>query len=186
MLSLNVLRKLLASEIVPHIEDSNTKHAAVLIVIYGQDLKIIMTQKPITMQQHAGEISFPGGKVAEDDEDLLDTAIRETLEEISLQVMRNHVIGQLNPVKTRNSGFTIIPFVAILEEVSSLQPNSEVEEILHIPIVPLLQTLNVDDDAEHRALFEAYKLTYNDKIIWGASARILKQIADVLKQQDLL
>jgi 8-oxo-dGTP pyrophosphatase MutT (NUDIX family) len=186
VLSLDILKKLLASEIVPHIEDSDTKHAAVLIVIYGQDLKVIMTQKPITMQQHAGEISFPGGKVAEDDEDLLDTAIREAFEEISLQITRKHVIGQLNPVMTRNSGFTIIPFVAMLEEVSSLQPNSEVEEILHIPVIPLLQTLSADDNEEHRSLFEAYKLTYQNKIVWGASARMLKQIADVLKHHNLL
>jgi 8-oxo-dGTP pyrophosphatase MutT (NUDIX family) len=186
VLSLDLLKKLLASDISPHIEDHDTKHAAVLIVIYGQELKIIMTQKPITMQQHAGEISFPGGKLAEHDEDLLDTAIRETLEEISLRVMRRHVIGQLKPVRTRNSGFTIIPFVVILEESTLLQPNSEVEEILHIPIIPLLKTLDVDDNEEHRSLFEAYKLTYKDKIIWGASARMLKQIADVFKQHNLL
>jgi 8-oxo-dGTP pyrophosphatase MutT (NUDIX family) len=186
LLSLDQLRKLLTSDIFPHIEDHEAKHAAVLIVIYGQDPKIIMTQKPMTMQQHAGEISFPGGKIADDDEDLLDTAIRETFEEISLQIMRKHVIGQLKPVRTRNSGFTIIPFVAVLEEISSLHPNSEVDEILHIPTIPLLRTLDVDDNEEHRSLFEAYKLTYSDKIIWGASARMLKQIADILKQHNLL
>jgi hypothetical protein len=100
--------------------------------------------------------------------------------------MRKHVIGQLKPVRTRNSGFTIIPFVAVLEEISSLHPNSEVDEILHIPTIPLLRTLDVDDNEEHRSLFEAYKLTYSDKIIWGASARMLKQIADILKQHNLL
>jgi 8-oxo-dGTP pyrophosphatase MutT (NUDIX family) len=186
LLSLGIVKELLASNISPHIDDPKTKHAAVLIVIYGQELKIIMTQKPVTMQQHAGEISFPGGKLAEDDMDLLDTAIRETLEEISLQVMRKQVIGQLKPVITRNSGFTIIPFVATLEEIPPLQPNSEVEEILHIPIISLLKTLGVDDNEEHRSLFEAYKLTHEDKIIWGASARMLKQISDVFKQHNLL
>lgn len=138
------------------------------------------------MQQHAGEISFPGGKIADDDADLLDTAIRETLEEIALDVPRDKVIGQLNIVQTRNSGYTIIPFVAILDDVTSLQPNSEVDEILHIPMFSLLQTLDLDDDMEHRSLFEAYKLTYQDKLIWGASARMLKQIADIFKQHNLL
>lgn len=185
-MSLDQLKKILSSDIIPHIEDPDTKHAAVLIVIYGQDLKIIMTEKPMTMQQHAGEISFPGGKIAEDDEDLLDTAIREALEEISLHITRKHIIGQLNPVITRNSGFTIIPFVAILEDMPHLQPNSEVEEILHVPLISFLQTLSVDDDKDHRALFEAYKLTHKDKIVWGASARILKQISDVFKQHNLL
>ena len=185
-MSLGQIRKLLSSNIFLNIEEPNTKHAAILIVFYGQDVKIIMTQKPMTMQQHAGEISFPGGKPVEVDVDLLETAIRETEEEISLRVPREHVIGQLNPVKTRNSGFTIIPFVAMLEAIPQLQPNSEVEEILHIPAIPFLQTLDADDDEEHRSLFEAYKLTYKDKIVWGASARMLKQIADIFKQNNLL
>jgi 8-oxo-dGTP pyrophosphatase MutT (NUDIX family) len=145
-----------------------------------------MTQKPLTMQQHAGEISFPGGKIDASDEHLLDTAIRETREEIGLDVSYGDVVGQLKPVQTRNSGFTIIPFVAVLDRITSLQPNSEVDEILHIPIMPLLQTLSDDDDPEHRSLFEAYKLTYQDKLIWGASARMLKQIADVFKAHHII
>ncbi len=182
----DTIKKLLASELVPHIDDANTKHAAVLIVIYGPDYKTIMTQKPMTMQQHAGEISFPGGKISDDDEHLLDTAIRETQEEIALDVTHESVIGQLKPVTTRNSGYTIIPFVAILDDIPELFPNSEVDEILHIPILPLLQTLEDDDDLNHRTLFEAYKLTYHDKLIWGASARMLKQIADIFRQHNLL
>jgi len=186
LLNLDQIRKLLSSEISPYAKEPNTKYAAVLIVISGQDLKTIMTQKPMTMQQHAGEISFPGGKLAQDDKDLLDTAIRETEEEIALQISRKQVIGQLNPVKTRNSGFTIIPFVSALEDIPPLRPNPEVEEILQIPLIPLLQTLSVDDDEEHRSLFEAYKLTYHNKIIWGASARMLKQITDIFRQNNLL
>jgi len=180
------LRQILESDIVPHLHDHTTKHAAVLIVIYGADYKIIMTQKPLTMQQHAGEISFPGGKIDANDENLLDAAIRETLEEIGLSVPKQNVIGQLKPVRTRNSGFTIIPFIAMLDTISQLQPNSEVDEILHIPIIPLLQTLTDDDDPEHRSLFEAYKLTYDNKLIWGASARMLKQIADIFRLHQIL
>jgi 8-oxo-dGTP pyrophosphatase MutT (NUDIX family) len=144
-----------------------------------------MTEKPKTMVQHAGEISFPGGKFAQEDQDLLNTAIRETKEEIALDVLRQYVVGQLRPVQTRNSGFTIIPFVAVLENIPQLHANSEVAEILHIPLIPLLKTLRIDDDQNHRALFEAYVTTYQDKMIWGASARILKQISDIFKQNDL-
>ncbi|MFM8659548.1 MAG: NUDIX hydrolase [Candidatus Nitrosotenuis sp.] len=180
------IKKILTTDIIPHLDDANTKHAAVLIILYDADYKVIMTQKPITMQQHAGEISFPGGKIDTDDSDLLETALRETQEEIGLAVSRNDVIGQLKPVQTRNSGFTIIPFVAILDEIIQLSPNSEVDEILHIPIIPLLKTLDDDPDPDHRSLFEAYKLTHDDKLIWGASARMLKQIADVFRQHQLI
>ena len=182
----DTIRKLLSTDIIPHLDHTGTKHAAVLIVIYGTSYHVIMTQKPLTMQQHAGEISFPGGKIDADDDDLLETAIRETQEEIGLTLTRNDVVGQLKPVQTRNSGFTIIPFVAVLDDIIPLQPNSEVDEILHIPIIPLLKTLSDDDDPDHRSLFEAYKLTYEDKLIWGASARMLKQVADIFQQHQLI
>ncbi|MEO9309375.1 MAG: CoA pyrophosphatase [Nitrososphaera sp.] len=186
-MSAETLRKLLATEINPHINDANTKHAAVLVVIYGPELKTIMIKKPMTMQLHAGEISFPGGKLAQDDSDLLDTAIRETREEISLEILRNQVIGQLKPVTTRNSGFTIIPFLTVIDGVSELRPNyDEVDMILHIPLIPLLRGLRVDDDPNHQALFEAYITTFENQIIWGASARILKQLHDIFKNNNLL
>lgn len=157
-----------------------------MVAIYGKEPTVIMTEKPKSLPLHGGEISFPGGKLSEEDNDLLDTAIRETMEELSLDIPKESVVGQLGHVQTRNSGFAIIPFVAILDYVESLQPNSEVEEVLHIPLIPLLRTLRIDDDEAHRALFEAYTLTYGDKIIWGASARILKQIADMFRQHNLI
>ena len=185
-MSLDHLKKLLGTDIIPNITDKNTKHSAVLVVIYGSEYKIIMTEKPQTMEHHAGEISFPGGKVSSDDSDLLDTAIRESREEISLYISRDNIIGQLRPVTTLNSGFTILPFVAVLEDVHDLEPNSEVEEILHIPAVPFLKTLSIDTDRNHNALLEMYTLSYQDKIVWGASARILKQLADIFTQNKLI
>lgn len=184
-MTLEQIKKILTSDIHPHL-DTNTRHAAVMVAIYGKEPHVIMTEKPKTMTPHGGEIAFPGGKMSDSDGDLLDTAIRETSEEISLTISRFQVVGQLGPVQTRNSGFTIVPFVSILDSIPPLQPNSEVEQILRMPIVPLLRTLREDDDQEHRSLFEAYKLTYADKIIWGASARILKQISDVFKQSNML
>jgi len=139
-----------------------------------------MTKKPKHLKIHAGEISFPGGKWMRTDNDLLDTAIRETKEEINLQTLRNMVIGQLSPVTTLNSGFTITPFVSILDSVPNLIANDEVESILYIPLHPLLQTLKEDTDPEHNSIKEMYTLRYQDMIIWGASARMLKQIVDKL------
>jgi 8-oxo-dGTP pyrophosphatase MutT (NUDIX family) len=185
-MSLDALRKLLTTDITPNIEDHATKHSAVMIVIYGQECKIIMTKKPKTMEHHAGEISFPGGKISHHDSDLLDTAIRETEEEVSLHISKENVIGQLRPVTTLNSGFTILPFVAILDDISDLQPNSEVEEILHIPAIPFLQTISIDTDPYHHSISEMYTLSYHSKIVWGASARILKQIADIFAQNKLI
>lgn len=185
-MSLEQLKNLLTTKISPSLDDSKTKHAAVLVVIYGSEPKIILTEKPKTLSLHGGEISFPGGKLAESDDDLLDTAIRETREEISLEVSRNSVVGQLNPVQTRNSGFTIVPFVSILNDIPTIRPNVEVQRILYIPVIQLLKNLQIDNDINHKAVFETYMTKFEDKIIWGATARILKQISDVFKEHHTL
>ena len=181
-MNLEKIKNSLSSEISPMIpNDEKTKLASVLVLIFEETSKILMIKKPITMNQHGGEIAFPGGKISDEDNDLLDTAIRETREETGISVTRNQIIGQLKPVTTLNSGFTILPFVSILNKVNNLTPNSEVEEFLEIPLIALLQTLSDDVDPEHNSIQEMYTFTFQDHIIWGASARMLKQITDKLE-----
>ena len=133
-MNIEQLRLALTSEIhpTPSVVDGN-ELASVLIVIYGKIPFIIMTEKSKNLKVHGGEISFPGGKWSEQDSDLLETAIRETKEELCLDIPRGHVIGQLDDVITLNSRYRIIPFVAILDAIPTLTANSEVESILHIP-----------------------------------------------------
>ena len=175
------LKKALSSQLNSQIVNDGTKPASVMVIIYGEKPTLLMTEKPKHLNIHAGEISFPGGKWSEPDYDLLDTAIRETKEEIGLNISKNEVIGQLENVKTLNSGFTITPFVSVLDFLPKLYPNSEVETILHIPLFKFLQTLSEDKDPQHNSLQEMYTLQHESKIIWGASARILKQMANLLE-----
>ena len=162
--------------------NEETKLSAVLIVIFGKVPKILMIKKPITMNYHGGEIAFPGGKISNEDCDLMDTSIRETNEETGITVTREQIIGQLKPVTTLNSGFTILPFVCILDEINELIPNSEVEEFLEIPLIPLLQTLSDDINPKHNSIQEMYTFTFESEIIWGASARMLKQITEKINK----
>lgn len=181
MVDLTLLRSLLSSKIDPVLEHYGTnKLASILVVIYGNDPIIVMTEKTSHLKLHAGEISFPGGKFDPADSDLLETALRETSEEIGLEVSKDQVIGQLEPVVTLNSGFTILPFISIVDEITSLSANSEVENILHIPLESFLKTMAADTDPSHKRIQEMYTFEYQNKIIWGASARILKQIANRL------
>ena len=184
-MSLEKIKNTLSSNVNPIISDKKeTKFASVLILIFDEPSKILMIKKPITMNQHGGEIAFPGGKITDEDVDLLDTAIRETREETGISVTRNQSLGQLKPVTTLNSGFTILPFICILNEVNELIPNSEVEEFLKIPFMSLLKTLSDDKDPEHNSIQEMYTFTFQNHIIWGASARMLKQITDKLRISD--
>lgn len=186
-MNLDELRKSLSTELTLNInEKSDTKLASVLIVIFGSEPKILMTKKSTNLKIHAGEIAFPGGKFDKKDEDLLETSLRETREEINLSIRQDQVIGQLNPVTTLNSGFTIIPYVAVVNRLPRLKDNLEVETILHIPMIPFLKTLADDPDPMHKSIQEMYIFTYHDHLVWGASARMLKQIVDKLSKNNLL
>ncbi len=180
------IKKALSSQILLQTkQDSQTRLAAVLIVIYGQEPTVIMIERPKTMNHHAGEISFPGGMWKQDDNDLLATALRETKEELDLDISGQEIICQLKPVTTLNSGFTITPFVSILEMIPKLRPNSEIQRILHIPLMPLLKTFEDDLDPSHKSIQEMYTFRYRHYIIWGASARMLKQIMNLLSKDGL-
>ena len=181
------IRSTLASGIhpTPSAVDGN-ELASVLIVIYGKNPFIIMTEKSKNLKVHAGEISFPGGKLSEQDSDLLETAIRETKEELCLDISKEDVIGQLNDVITLNSKYKITPFIAILDVVPTLTANSEVESILHIPLESFLNTMSEDNLPEHRSIQEMYAFTFEKYNIWGASARMLKQINTLLSRKNLL
>ena len=183
-LGIEKLKKALGSKILAEAkQNGHTKLAAVLVIIYGSEPTIIMTQRPKTMNLHAGEISFPGGTWNQDDIDLLATALREAKEEINLDISRQQIIGQLGTVTTLNSGFTIMPFVTIQSDIPKLKLNSEIEEILHIPLFPFLKTIEDDMDPSHKSIQEMYTFRYQNKLIWGASARILKQMINLLSNE---
>ena len=182
MMLLNDLKSSLSTPINPKIEtDNEFRLASILVVIYGKDPIVVMTEKPKHMKFHAGEISFPGGKLDSTDSDLLQTALRETSEEIGLTISKEQVIGQLEPVVTLNSGFLILPFISVVDEISPLSANCEVEKIFHIPLESFLKTGAKDPDPSHNIIQEMYTFEYQNQIVWGASARILKQIQSCLK-----
>lgn len=185
-LKINTIRQALAGPIDAKVYKAESRLAAVLVMIYGPEPYVVMTERPKTMDHHAGEISFPGGRWQASDEDLLATALRETEEELGAKVLRGQVIGQLNPVVTLNSGFAISPFISIQERIPELSPNSEIESVLNIPLVPLLKTMENDKDPAHQSIREMYTFKFQKHLIWGASARMLHQIYLTLSANGLL
>lgn len=180
-MNLDDLKSLLSTPIDTKLNnDRNYRLASVLVVIYGKNPFVVMTEKPKHMKFHAGEISFPGGKLDTDDSDLLDTALRETREEIGLVINKEQVIGQLEPVVTLNSGFLILPFVSVIDTIPPLTSNAEVEKIFHIPLESFLKTMTNDPDPTHNIIQEMYTFEYENQIVWGASARMLYQIQNLL------
>jgi len=120
-------------------------------------------------------VSFPGGVFEEQDDDLLTTALRETEEELAIQVEPENVLGRLPVVNTR-LGFEITPFVSVLPAAPEYEPaEHEVGEVLEIPFTSLLSTQQRDVGSKPSE--EGVMYWFQHHRIWGASAKILKQIS---------
>lgn len=168
----------------PHAQDSN-KIAAVLLIIHSAQTspRILLTKRNSRLKYHRGEISFPGGAFIKRDHSLCATAIRETREEIGVNIEKRDILGCLRSVRTLTSNFYIFPFVTIQDKF--LRPKaflSEVESILDAPLFDLLSTLQVDFEHRHLSENPLYNFIFNKHIVWGATAIILKQLWDCLYQ----
>ena len=153
--------------------------SAVLVILFPKNGKthVLMTKRSPHLNRHAGEISFPGGVVEQEDEDLLGTALRETQEEIGIEVDPSLVIGCLKKEKTLTE-YEITPFVAVLKFLPEYKIcQEEVYEVLEIPLAALLSTQQ--RDVGFKASEKMVVYWHKHHRIWGASAKILRQIENL-------
>ena len=154
----------------------NAKSSAVLVVLYTRHRQphVLLIQRSEQLRRHAGEISFPGGFFEEQDGTLLTTALRETREELDLDIPASQVLGLLPEVQTL-TGFTISPFITILDELPLCRRNpDEVQKVLEIPLLPLLSTHHREMGYPSQKQMVAY--WYLEHRVWGATAKILHRI----------
>lgn len=165
--------------------DNNRIYSSILIIIhfYSDVPFILLTKRSKFLKKHAGEISFPGGKYSQSlDKTFLDTAIRETFEEIGILIDREQVIGCLDPVFTYTTKILIYPYVVICDKIpDTLQPNFEVEEIINLPIGRLKECISMDEYHSTKN-YKMFKFVVDDYTIWGATARIIKNLLDVIEK----
>ena len=157
--------------------------AAVLVIIhYHDDIPhVCLTKRSSRLKSHKGEISFPGGRYVKSDSTLLATALRETEEEIGIAFRPEQVDGSLRAVRTMTSNHFIVPFLTIQDMLPKyMTATSEVEAVIDVPLIETLES--IEPDSEHYKLTrDAYKFTYDNNMIWGATARILKQLSDLIR-----
>lgn len=163
------------------------KFAAVMITIHftNRNPNVILIKRTRLVKNHAGEISFPGGNFMKVDNDMLETAIRETSEEVGIKIKREQVIGNLNAERTLSSRYIIYPYVSLLDRIPVIiDTNYEVEKIIDAPLIPLLKSR--ESDIKHQQEYsipQLPKFTYKNETIWGATARILDQLAKLFSQR---
>jgi 8-oxo-dGTP pyrophosphatase MutT (NUDIX family) len=160
--------------------------AAVLIVIHCKNLipHVLLTRRSSGLKSHTGEISFPGGQYSSaQDLNLLDTALRETKEEVGLSFRPEDILGELKSVYTLTSNYSIVPFITIQKKIATPKIFAEeVECVIDVPLEETLATFQPDIEHYHISQIGVYKFTFQGTVIWGATARILKQLYDYLKK----
>jgi 8-oxo-dGTP pyrophosphatase MutT (NUDIX family) len=161
------------------ITGENLKASAVLIpIFYNQgQYHVLFTERSDEVVFHKGQVCFPGGTREPSDSSLLQTALRESEEEIGLEAKDIEILGELDDSITLVTNYVISPFVAFILHLHSLKTNGrEVKGAFSVPLSFLMDEANFKQDS--------YAYEYEGHIIWGATARILRQFIDLLKSES--
>lgn len=161
--------------------------AAVLIGLIArpEGPAVVLTERTAHLKNHAAQVSFPGGRMEEDDPGPEATALREAFEEIGLAPDRVEVLGSLPPCETV-SGFLVHPFVGWIEPPVRFRPDPhEVAEVFEVPLDFVREPANYRRQREHFGgmLREYYVVSCGGHRIWGATAGILATLADILNRE---
>ena len=151
-----------------------------LLVREGR-LWILFTRRTETVEHHRGQISFPGGAQEREDESLFETALRESEEEIGLARGDAILLGELSPIVTVTN-FYVEPYVAAIPQPYVFRPQeAEIAEVLEVPVAALMDPAALEKKPlpgrDELVLFYHYR----QHVIWGATARMLAELLEVLR-----
>ena len=165
------------------------KPAGVLVPVrrHNTGLTVLLTQRSAALKHHAGQVSFPGGRMEESDADIEATALRETREEVGIAEDQVSIIGYLETMPTV-TGYAVTPVVGLVEGLVGLDiDRTEVEYVFEVPLSFLL------DPANHRLVkrewqglsFSMVEFHFDGQRIWGATAQMLMRFINIIKNNNL-
>jgi 8-oxo-dGTP pyrophosphatase MutT (NUDIX family) len=167
------------------LEAHGRTEAAVLVPMHGwpDNPGLVFTERRSDLKRHAGEISFPGGR-RDEGEELIDTALREAEEEIGLSRDNVEVVGALPPIGTFVTNYKVHPLVGLIDEGMRFEPNpTEVESVLVASLDDLAAAYEKRRLVRRGVPIKTDTYLVADKLIWGATARILAELFDRLNRQ---
>ena len=181
----DVIRRILAENPKKTISDPSLSPAGVLLLLYPKDGEycVLLNRRTDLVEHHKGEISFPGGSKDAKDATLLDTALRETYEEMGIRPEDVEVLGQVDDTPT-STNFLITTTVGTIPYPYDFNPSElEVAEVLEVPLPALMdgetrrdEVRIVDDDLDY-----APSYVYQGHLIFGATARVLSRFLELLE-----
>lgn len=168
----------------PHHTNKKLIPAAVLVPLVNQEkeITVLLTKRTDNLNNHAGQISFPGGRMDKNDRDPEDTALRETEEEIGLQKRKIEVVGRLNEYVV-GTGFLVSPIIGFIDPPFQITPHeNEVAEVFEVPLSFLTHPNNFERRTRMiRGIERSYfAIQWKDRLIWGATAGMLRDLSQRL------
>ena len=161
----------------------SVRPAGVLILLVKRDeqLHVVLTQRTAHLYDHAGQISFPGGRQDEGDADIIATALRESAEEIGTDSKQIQIIGTL-PQYVTVTAYEITPVVAQSQPQKYTCDPFEVADVFEVPLAHLLDEKNWrrDNFMREGRRREYWAVPFNERYIWGATAGMLRTFREVL------
>jgi len=160
------------------------RDAAVLVPVVERDggLTILLTRRAAHLRDHAGQISFPGGRVESEDASPSHTALREAAEEIGLAADKVELLGNLDD-HTTATGFRITPVVGLVHQPFELVLDAfEVDEVFELPLEHLFEPANIQQNRIFQSgrMHDYCAISWCDYYIWGATASMLKNLRSLL------
>ena len=158
--------------------------AGVLIPVMSttSGLSVLLTQRSADLTHHAAQVSFPGGRMEDQDVDVRATALRETHEEVGIEPHHVSVIGYLGPMPTI-TGYAVTPVVGLVSDAAQLViDRTEVEYVFEVPLEYLLDERNERrvERAFHGRTFAMAEFHYANERIWGATAQMILRLRQYL------
>lgn len=170
--------------------DSEPMQAAVLVGLIERPhgTQVLLTRRTDALRHHGGQVSFPGGRIENDDGDAIAAALREAQEEIGLERRQATPLGYLDPLSTI-TGFRVLPVVAALDSGFMATPDpKEVAEVFEVPLAFLMAPENLEHvqidyrgRARHVLEYRTYEQAPQQRI-WGATASILFNLRERLEK----
>ena len=167
-------------------QKSNFLEASVLIPVltFKKNLEILLTKRSTNLKNHSGQIAFPGGKKEKFDSSPIETALRETEEEVGLSQHLVEIVASLPTHKTA-TGFKIRPYIGIISQpFEETLRCGEVDEVFTVPFDHILNEKNFSIQTRkwNGSQRKYYAVPYGPYYVWGATARILLNLSKALSR----